>query len=356
MALPHDGVVRLARIINGDGTPVFVFAPDADGVNRLAVNALAGGIGGTPAVRNADNDDDFAMALLAWEVNSRTGSLDNTTANYRRNRGDSLTASAGGIAAASVYGEWAMAMVHGYSLTGAPGAVPVEARTPVNVDNTLAAGGPVSLSANSQLFGRDSSDGTLRLLETYLTLAAAQPALGVVESRETGYADMIRGRRFFVTHQTPSTVLTAQAAFVATTPTLLNYNSAGNASTLVPRSLNIAVKTASLSPVLVTVAIDTADRYASGGTLVTPQNADESSVTAYPGTAVRYNPTASAAGAGTRYLVTFAIPSGAGMSATLLFKDGVRVVGVGSLLVYIYDSAGAAAPDVWINQELAAFA
>jgi hypothetical protein len=43
MALPHDGQVRLVRVIDADGNPVRVFAPDADGVNRFAVNALISG-------------------------------------------------------------------------------------------------------------------------------------------------------------------------------------------------------------------------------------------------------------------------------------------------------------------------
>jgi hypothetical protein len=173
--------------------------------------------------------------------------------------------------------------------------------------------------------------------------------------REDAYYSSRLGRRFSFTHQTPGTLITAQATFVATTPTLLLYNSAGNATTIILRTVRVVVLEATIAPVMICVAIDTADRFSAGGTVIVGQNWSEASATAYPGTAFRFNATATAAGGGTRYLWTDAIPTGLGGSITISFKDGVLVSATGSILVYVWDSAGLNAPDIVEDIEVEAY-
>ncbi len=51
--------------------------------------------------------------------------------------------------------------------------------------------------------------------------AEASFSLLTNQSRESGFAAAWRGKRFYATNQTPGTLVTAQVAFVATTPTLM---------------------------------------------------------------------------------------------------------------------------------------
>lgn len=185
-----------------------------------------------------------------------------------------------------------------------------------------------------------------------VTLGDASPlvASGVSDIRESAFRTAIAGKRFVSTHQTPGTSITAPSAtFSATAPGVILYNSAGNTTKVVARAASIFVTNASVSPVSIAIAIDTADRYASGGTAHTPQNVNEASATASGVTGVRTGATASAAGAGTRYIFNGQVPAGAGVSLEALLKDGVLIDGVGSILIYVWDSAGSVAPTFFWN-------
>lgn len=154
-----------------------------------------GGGGGAADVRNADADADFAAALFGMLTNSREASLDNATGDWRRNRGNALDVTAGTVAAASVYGPWSQAVVHGYNQTGAPGATPIDARSAANMDGVLATS-PILLAANAVAFGRDSATGFLELLEARNFDAAADVAaalVGLVTNSRLAIADADSG-------------------------------------------------------------------------------------------------------------------------------------------------------------------
>jgi hypothetical protein len=261
---------------------------------------------------------------------------------------------AAGRSAASPRALWANALAVGIDNTGAAVLRPVEARdftTSGDVGSSL-----IGLTTNSRLSGFTANQGPTILQSLEDTgQSGILSHLVTIPSRESGYFTSIRERRFSFTHQTPGTLITAQATFVATTPTLLLYNSAGNATTIVLRTVRVTVLEATTAPVFISVAIDTADRFSAGGTVITGQNWNEASAVAYPGTAFRFNATATAAGAGTRYLWTDAIPAGIGGSITISFRDGVVVTGVGSILVYLWDSAGLNGADIVEDIEVEAY-
>jgi hypothetical protein len=241
----------------------------------------------------------------------------------------------------------------GSDTTGAAVLQAVEARIPSGIGG-IAWSTPVSLVTSAVLFGVNGS-GTI-IVQQMSQITGGTPGAAVgVDSRESGYFSAIENRRFSFTHQTPGTLITAQATFAATTPTLILYNSAGNGTTIILRTVRVTVLEATTAPVFISVAIDTADRFSAGGTVITGQNWNEASAVAYPGTAFRFNATASAAGAGTRYLWTDAIPTGIGASITISFRDGVIVSGVGSVLVYLWDSAGLNGADIVEDVEVEAY-
>src|SRR3989304_5603356 len=115
--------------------------------------------------------------------------------------------------------------------------------------------------------------------------------------RERAYTASLLGQRFSAPHQTPGTAIRGQPSFVATTPTLMIYQSSA-ATRIVLSSLSLFLAgTAPGGTVDIAIAIDTANRYASGGTAITPQNGNAGS-TASANATFRYNPTASTAGSG----------------------------------------------------------
>lgn len=144
-----------------------------------------------------------------------------------------------------------------------------------------------------------------------------------------------QGQRFAVTHQTPGTGITGQTSFVATTPTLLLYRAAA-ASRLILSGLTLGqVGTVAGGVIYAAVAIDSANRYSAGGTAIVAQNMFAGHAGAAE-TIARYNPTASAAGAGTRYVFACGIDAVVGRLTSIDFGDGLLVPETGSVLVYTW--------------------
>lgn len=186
--------------------------------------------------------------------------------------------------------------------------------------------------------------------------AIAEPGstiLGVfagVAARQDGYAAARRGRRFYATDLTPATALTCTAGFLATTPALLLANNAAALSAVILRNINLSIKTAPGDLLQVVVAIDSADRYSAAGTAVVPQgtNTDIANLVL----SIFYTmPTASAAGAGTRYIYNGVFPGTKGTNVDIEFLDGVIIGSTGSILIYVFSSSGAGAPAVLWNVE-----
>lgn len=161
--------------------------------------------------------------------------------------------------------------------------------------------------------------------------------------RAKAYGSCVGGRRFSVAHQTPGTTITGQTSFVATTPTFL-INQASAAHRVVLSNFALCqIGTPAGGTIHIAVAIDSADRYSSGGTAITPQaTAMPSAVSA--GFGFRFNPTASAPSS-VRYLYEWTQPAWAGSIFNPDLHDGLLIGFTGSILVYTW--AAATAP-TWI--------
>lgn len=335
----------------------------AASLNGLVVNARNAASDGTDwailQARDANADADFVDTILGLVTNSRLALRRSASGAWTRWDGD-LPLSISGTGAGSIMAAYTAAIATGLDNTGAAVLRPVEAR---NLDvRADVASSLIGLLVTSRISvaGLSASDlsgsaefglpvgidaGTTGGLGT-----AGRMYLITANGRESAYVASRVGRRFYVTHQTPNTVISAQASFVATTPTFLLRQSA-TAVRVVLRSITITVVNTPTDDVRITVAIDTADRFSAGGTSVTPQNANEESATASGITSFLTNPTATAAGAGTRYLVNDLIDNLPASSWTVQFKDGVLLSTTASLLVYVFGNGGATAADVFFTFE-----
>ncbi|MEK7468814.1 MAG: hypothetical protein AAB074_15670 [Planctomycetota bacterium] len=162
-------------------------------------------------------------------------------------------------------------------------------------------------------------------------------------ARANAYGSCVGGRRFSVAHQTPGTTVTGQTSFVATTPTFL-INQASAAHRVVLSNFALCqIGTPAGGTIHVALAIDSSDRYSSGGTSITPQaTAMPSALTA--GFSFRFNPTAAAASA-VRILNEWTQPAWAGSIFNPDLHDGVLIGYTGSILIYTW--AATTAP-TWI--------
>lgn len=162
------------------------------------------------------------------------------------------------------------------------------------------------------------------------------------------------GRRFSITHQTPSTDITGGTSFSATAPDFILYGASVARRAVISSMMLSQSGTVAGATVFYTIAIDTANRYSSGGTLVTPQNmsGDSSNTSVWT---FRTGATATAAGAGTRYLGTFSAPATLGILTSIDCGDGVLLgtgasgVFTGSLLIYAW--AGTTGPSLKFQLE-----
>jgi hypothetical protein len=196
--------------------------------------------------------------------------------------------------------------------------------------------------------GRDlSASAAVQIIQAGL---ASQGMGGVgglymAAARAGQYVSSQQGRRFIAARATIGSALTAQASFVATTPTLLLRQSAG-ARTVIVRNITISSRGATPSPIGVGVILDPDDRFSAGGTVVTPSNPNEGSVAVSGITDFRENPTATAADADERNIVNMDYPGGRGGTLSMDFEDELILAGTGSILVYVFDPLGVSAPTI----------
>ena len=213
----------------------------------------------------------------------------------------------------------------------------------------------IGLTTNSRLAVSSPDDyggaNDYLILEGFIDNSTTIAGLVTADLRESGYLSSRAGRRFIATSQTAGAELTAQATFVATTPTLMLRQSSGATETEVVRSVQINSQAATPSVIKVVVMLDPDDRFSAGGTSVTPQNPNEGSSAASGITSFLENATATAADADERIVWNGSFVGGDGAMLTLNFKDELMLSGVGTLLVYVFDAAGAAAPTISYNVE-----
>jgi hypothetical protein len=162
-------------------------------------------------------------------------------------------------------------------------------------------------------------------------------------ARAGGFVSGSGIRRYVISHQTPTTTVTGQTSWVATTPTFMLYKTSSNTTTRTIISL-ISLEqtgTAAVGAISLIGCIDPTNRYSSGGTAVVPkltslQQVDSGTT---PDFTFRYNPTASAA-SGTADLVpryfncgTFPAVTGTTLP-TIDCQDEFVIKGPGTFMLY----------------------
>lgn len=155
-----------------------------------------------------------------------------------------------------------------------------------------------------------------------------------IVSKESGFNAMIFGRRFVATHQTLGGTVSGQTALSATTPTFMIRNASTATRRIILRSISLTSIDNQNQRADIYVVLDTTDRFSAGGTSHIPQNMNGESTIA-SATSFLSNPTATAAGAGTRIVMATSVDTrNNAIPAMILFKDGLLISTPGSLLVY----------------------
>ncbi len=163
-------------------------------------------------------------------------------------------------------------------------------------------------------------------------------------ARAGGFASGTGNRRYTISHQTPTTAITGQTSFDATTPTFILYKTTSNTTkrTILSNFSLAQSGTVAGGAISVVLAVDPTNRYSAGGTAVVPQLTSTQQVTSgtTPDFTFRYNATASAAGSNDsapRYTTIGEFPAVTGtMIPTVDCQDEFVIAGPGSILVYVY--------------------
>jgi hypothetical protein len=179
-------------------------------------------------------------------------------------------------------------------------------------------------------------------------LVSTSAGLPSINTRRDGFIAANAGRRFTTTNVF-GTPVTGQIGFTDTTPTFLLRQSAST-KRVVLRTINLGLAAGAGGSFRVAIVIDTADRFSAGGTSLTPENTNTGSATPSAVTAFLLNPTATAAGVGTRPISHVAASASNGTNITFNFGDGVLIGTTGSLLVYA-TSMIASAPSLFFTFE-----
>lgn len=166
----------------------------------------------------------------------------------------------------------------------------------------------------------------------------------VSPARAGGFVSGSGARRYIISHQTPTTAITAQTGWVATTPTFIIYKTSSQTTRRLIVSLISLEQTGTVAGGAINIigAIDPTNRYASGGTAVVPQLTTLQQVASgtTPEFAFRYNATASAAGASDdipRYFNIGTFPAATGTTLpTIDCQDEFIIKGPGSFLLYVW--------------------
>jgi hypothetical protein len=307
-------------------------------VRGINSGAAAGSQGVAVEARVFAASGDVAKTLYGLMTNSRLSVFDQVTSDWTILYGQAPSAISG-VVATSPRAMYTAAINVGIDNTGAAVLRPVEARTGLSF-----ADASYGLMVNARLGTYYiPATSTANLTSTGASSASSNTGetgagLQTLQARESGFSAARRGKRFVMTGQSPGTLITGGTSFVATAPALmLRINSASYRAII--RSLHLAIGNTPGGPVYVTVALDTSDRYSSGGAAVAPQNMNEESATA-TGVLAYDNSVAivaSAAGGGTRYIGNTIVPASQGATVDIDLKDGVLMGPTAStLLVYVW--------------------
>ncbi len=346
------------------------------GVTRV----LIGSPTGSPAdVRNADADADFLDTLNGLLTNSRLAVSDAGT--WKRLAGANADAEVD--FAAALIGAITNSRMAAFRVSAADWRR-IET-DPVNTITGEAVGTSCWAKMASAIFGRDTSDSTLRAIEAFGATSALGTSLyrllvdaairtydvnagfmnttagievlhqgalstpGVSQPRRDGYWGSRAGRRYR-TGTDDMTGVAAATGFVATTPTFLLV--AGATAELIIRKIRVGCPlVGTKTSFRVLVKTDTADRFSAGGTTRTPTTWNAGNAIASGVGRSLEAPTATAEGAGTRIAATSVGPVVAGGLIELDLRDGLIIPASGSLLVYVVGATAAPTVDLDIEFE-----
>lgn len=248
---------------------------------------------------DADADADFTKTLIGGLSNSRLAGWDSTATDWKRLE----TNTAGGSA----------------------GLSPVRQR----------------LLVDAQARGVEKGGTVDHILALRDDPATAGSALGVIESRATGFWASLRGRKYVVTSE--GGAITVTNGFTATTPRLTIE--CGATKELMVRKIKLSCLLAGTTNLQYRIVIDPDARYSSGGTAVTlgartNMNGGDSTVAGF--TAHYGAITATATDADEREIEYGTIVNVTGNSIEITFDDGLIIPASGTLLLYLMDAGGVA--------------
>ena len=170
-----------------------------------------------------------------------------------------------------------------------------------------------------------------------------------------GYGAADIGNLYTVCDQTKAAPAsyTAQTSMVATTPFLIFYKAAGVRKYVIRRIELSQVGTVAGGALTILVGRDTASRYSSSGTALTPQNTNrEQRTDLMDEMFVRVNATATAqVDANIDWIKAYSAQAKVGSTINIDVEDGIHFgASAGSLLIYVY--AATTAPTFLVNADI----
>jgi len=132
------------------------------------------------------------------------------------------------------------------------------------------------------------------------------------------------------------TAVTGQTSFVATTPTIMLYQSASAKRLILDRLTLSQSGTVAGGNITLRIARDTTSRYASGGTTITPTDPNGDGTAAASAATLKTNPTASADGSTDHEIIEIEIEAVTGRPVDYDFGGCVMIGATGSLMIYTF--------------------
>lgn len=365
----------------------------ADGASIAAPGNGAALIAGFDSVNNLQRTVDSA-AFDSGAINearigllvraAMTGSDSSLTANVRNIPIEANDASVAGRFTKTLNGALVNARLSAYRLSNADWAQ-LNCDTPTTVTGELH-NTAVWTRANSAVYGRDTSDNTMRLIEARASILALSSgvyrlqtdsqtrvldtisgntlvlggiqqdagtalrgaALFAYQARGEAYLASREGRRY-VCKSPNQTGVAAATSFVTTTPTFLAV--AGATKEIVVRRITVTLQAVGTSTTFIaSVKTDTANRFSSGGTARAPGTMNQGNTVATGLAQNLETPTATAESTA----IDVSVQSGSvvsGAKIEFLFLDGLIVAANGSLLLYVVTATSGATVNYEIEFE-----
>jgi len=284
---------------------------------------------------NADADADFAKALVGMLVNARMSAFRVNTSDWGRISTDLVSIITSEAHNTNLWARVSSALFGRDTSDNTMRAI--EARGSSNSEATSV----YRLLTSSLTRGFDPLAAVFDAVQSLREVSGtAGGALAMLDQRASGYWSCRQGRRFMVTSE--GTAITVSNGFTATTPRMTIEAGATNEALV--RRAEFTCLVAGTTNLQVRIVLDPDSRYSSGGTAVTlgartnlnGASANNASFTAHYGAI-----TATATDADEREIYYGTIVNATGNRLVLEWEDGLIIPASGTLLIYLMD-AGAA--------------